>query len=246
MLGISCFYHNASAALIRGGEIVAAAEEERFTRVKNDRRFPANAINFCLEQAGINTDQLAAVAYYDDSSLTLERILQSLVGIDEDDARKLYRAIVPEWSRSKLKLPGLIRDALQYDGPILQGIHHRSHAASCFYPSPFDSAAILTVDGVGEWATATIGHGKGSEIQLLREMSFPHSLGLLYSAFTHFTGFKVNSGEYKMMGLAPYGRPIYVQQILDHIVDLHDDGSVRLNMDYFSFLPGCQHHQRKI
>jgi len=236
VLGISCFYHNSAAALIRNGEIVAAAEEERFSRIKNDRRFPHNAVNFCLEQAGINQKQLSAVAFYDDSSLTFERILHSLLAIDQESARKMWDVMIPDWARTKLHLPRLIRRWLQYQGPILQGGHHRSHAASCFYPSPFESAAILTVDGVGEWATASIGHGKGTTIEILREMTFPNSLGLLYSAFTHFTGFRVNSGEYKMMGLAPYGRPIYTQQILDNVVDLKEDGSIELNMDYFAFL----------
>ncbi len=236
ILGISCFYHNSAAALIRNGEIVAAAEEERFSRVKNDRRFPHQAINFCLEQGGINQDGLSAVAFYDDSALTFERILHSLMAIDENSARKMWNAIVPDWARTKLHFPKLVREYLQFEGPILQGNHHRSHAASCFYPSPFDSAAIITIDGVGEWATASIAHGNGNSIEMLREMTFPNSLGLLYSAFTYFTGFKVNSGEYKMMGLAPYGRPIYTQQILENIVNLHEDGSIELNMEYFSFL----------
>ncbi|MCS7466762.1 hypothetical protein NZK35_08915 [Stieleria sp. ICT_E10.1] len=236
ILGISSFYHNSAAALIRNGEIVAAAEEERFSRVKNDRRFPNHAINFCLEQGSINQDQLSAVAFYDDSALTFERIMHSLMAIDVDSAREMWGTIVPDWARTKLNFPQLVRKSLCYEGPILQGNHHRSHAASCYYPSPFESAAIITIDGVGEWATASIGHGKDNSIKLLREMSFPNSLGLLYSAFTHFTGFKVNSGEYKMMGLAPYGRPIYTQQILDNIVDVKEDGSIELNMDYFAFL----------
>ncbi|TWU55683.1 carbamoyltransferase N-terminal domain-containing protein [Rubripirellula reticaptiva] len=236
ILGLSCFYHNSAATLLKNGEIVAAAEEERFSRVKNDRRFPVNAVNFCLEQAGINQDQLSAVSFYDDSALTFERIMHSLMAVDVDSARKMWATIVPDWARTKLHFPKLVREALNFDGPVLQGNHHRSHAASCFYPSPFESAAVITIDGVGEWATASIAHGQGNSIKMLREMTFPNSLGLLYSAFTHFTGFKVNSGEYKMMGLAPYGRPIYTQLILDNIVDLKDDGSIELNMDYFSFL----------
>ncbi|QDV26818.1 carbamoyltransferase N-terminal domain-containing protein [Aureliella helgolandensis] len=236
VLGISCFYHNSAAALIRNGEIVAAAEEERFSRVKNDRRFPHQAVNFCLEQGGINQEQLAAVTFYDDSALTFERILHSLAAIDESSSRKMWKTIVPDWARSKLHFPQRVRQAMNFQGPVLQGDHHRSHAASCFYPSPFESAAIITIDGVGEWATASIGHGQANEIRMLREMTFPNSLGLLYSAFTHFTGFKVNSGEYKMMGLAPYGEPIYTQKILDNIVDLKEDGSVELNMEYFAFL----------
>ncbi|TWU54489.1 Decarbamoylnovobiocin carbamoyltransferase [Rubripirellula tenax] len=236
ILGVSCFYHNSAATLLKNGEIVAAAEEERFSRVKNDRRFPVNAINFCLEQAGINQDQVSAVSFYDDSALTFERIMHSLMAIDVESARKMWATIVPDWARSKLHLPKLVRDAMCFEGPVLQGNHHRSHAASCFFPSPFESAAVITIDGVGEWATASIAHGQGNSIKMLREMTFPNSLGLLYSAFTHFTGFKVNSGEYKMMGLAPYGRPIYTQLILDNIVDLKEDGSIELNMEYFAFL----------
>jgi|GEM_PF-6699 len=236
ILGISAFYHNSAAALICDGKIVAAAEEERFTRVKNDRRLPLNAINFCLEEAGIHQSDLAAVAFYDDSALTFERIIHSLMAVDRDSAEKMWNTIVPEWACNKLHFPSIIREQLHYQGKVLQGMHHRSHAASCFYPSPFESAAILTVDGVGEWATATIGRGRDSEIEILKEMRFPHSLGLLYSAFTHFTGFKINSGEYKMMGLAPYGRPIYADKILQNIVDVKADGSIEMNMDYFSFL----------
>ncbi len=236
VLGISCFYHNSAAALIRDGEIVAAAEEERFTRVKNDRRFPHNAINYCLEEGGVAPGELAAVAFYDNSALTFERICHSVMAVDRAPAEAMWRKIMPSWLRLKLHLPRLIREYLGYDGPVLEGVHHRSHAASCFYPSPFDSAAILTIDGVGEWATASIGRGEGSRVRLLKEMRFPNSLGLLYSAFTYFTGFKVNSGEYKMMGLAPYGEPVYQQRILDEIVDLKADGSVRLNLDYFAFL----------
>ena len=236
VLGISAFYHNSAAALIRNGEIVAAAEEERFSRVKNDRRFPHQAVNFCLEQAGIDPSDLKAVAFYDDSALTFERIMHGLMAVDREDAEKMWDIIIPDWVQSKLHVADLVRDRLCYDGLVLHGVHHRSHAASCFFPSPLESAAVLTVDGVGEWATAAIGHGQGSRLQMLQEMRFPNSLGLLYSAFTHYTGFKVNSGEYKMMGLAPYGRPIYTQAILDNIVDLKPDGSIDLNMDYFAFL----------
>lgn len=238
VLGISCFYHNSAAALIRDGEIVAACEEERFTRVKNDRRFPALAVNYCLEEAGIPQNDLAAIVYYDNAPLTFERICHSLAAIDPASAERMWMTLLPSWLRMKLHAPRLIRKFVHYDGPILSGIHHRSHAASCFYPSPFDRAAILTVDGVGEWATGAIGVGAGSRVRLLKETRFPHSLGLLYSAFTYFTGFKVNSGEYKMMGLAPYGSPRYVQQILDHLVDLKSDGSVELNLEYFAFLRG--------
>ena len=235
ILGISCFYHDSAAALIRDGLIVAAAEEERFTRLKNDRRFPHNAVNYCLEEGGVNPRDLAAVVYYDNAPLTFERILQTQISLGEAAADSWER-ILPSWLRYKLHIPELIRNYLKYDGLVLQEMHHRSHAASAFYPSPFDRAAILTIDGVGEWATASIGWGQSSRITMLREMRFPHSLGLLYSAFTQFTGFKVNSGEYKMMGLAPYGEPKYADVILNKLVHLKDDGSVELNLEYFGFL----------
>jgi len=240
ILGISCFYHNSAAALIRDGEIVAAAEEERFSRVKNDRRFPHNAINYCLEQAGISQKSLTAVVYYDNSSLTFERLCHSMMAVDRDAAARMWQKIMPSWLRMKLHMPKLVRGFLNYSGPILQGVHHRSHAASCFFPSPFEQAAILTIDGVGEWATASIGRGIGNRVELFKEMRFPHSLGLLYSAFTQFTGFKVNSGEYKMMGLAPYGEAIYQKEILNHLIDLKADGSVELNLEYFGFLRDTQ------
>jgi carbamoyltransferase len=240
VLGISCFYHNSAAALIRDGQLVAAAEEERFTRVKNDRRFPQQAVNYCLEEAGIAAKDLRAVAFYDNAALTFERLCHSLMAVEQEPAERMWLRMVPSWVRMKLHFSRLVRQFLNCDVPVLQGIHHRSHAASCFYPSPFDQAAILTVDGVGEWATATIGRGDGRRIDLLKEMRFPHSLGLLYSAFTQFTGFKVNSGEYKMMGLAPYGEPSYVQKILDHVVNLKEDGSVELNLEHFAFLRDVQ------
>ncbi|HEX7880420.1 MAG TPA: carbamoyltransferase N-terminal domain-containing protein [Candidatus Eisenbacteria bacterium] len=235
ILGLSCFYHNSAAALIKDGRIVAAAEEERFSRVKNDPRFPVNAINFCLEQGNIQPKDLAAAVYYDNAALTFERIFHTLMALGKD-GEDAWMRILPFWVGQKFHIPELVREALGYDGLVLQETHHRSHAASAFYPSPFERAAILTIDGVGEWATATIGVGRGAEMKLLQEMRFPHSLGLLYSAFTQFTGFKVNSGEYKMMGLAPYGEPKYVDRILDKLVTLHDDGSIELNMEYFGFL----------
>ncbi len=236
VLGLSCFYHNSAACLLKDGQIVAAAEEERFTRIKNDRRFPAQAVNYCLEEAGIDTEHLDAVAYYDNASLTFERIIHSLISAEPHSAEKMWMRMLPPWLQYKLHIPSLIKKHLHYDGLILQGNHHRSHAASAFFPSPFESAAILTIDGVGEWGTASIGHGNDGELKILKEMRFPNSLGLLYSAFTEFTGFKVNSGEYKMMGLAPYGNPVYKQAILDNLVDLKEDGSLELNMDYFAFL----------
>ena len=239
VLGLSCFYHNSAAALVRDGEIVAAAEEERFSRVKNDRRFPSCAVNYVLEEAGVNPAELDAVVYYDCASLTFDRILRSQFVLGKQ-ARNAWQRALPSWVRYKLHLPQLIREYMHYNGPVFQEIHHRSHAASAFYPSPFERAAILTVDGVGEWATASIGAGVGNQINLLREMRFPHSLGLLYSAFTQFTGFKVNSGEYKMMGLAPYGEPKYVDKILSELIDLKEDGSIEFNMEYFDFLENSE------
>jgi carbamoyltransferase len=235
ILGISCFYHNSAAALIRDGEIVAAAEEERFTRIKNDRRFPHQAINYCLEEGGVDPSDLAAVVYYENPSLVFERILYTELAVGEL-AEESWLRVMPSWVRYKLHIPQLIRNYLKYDGLILQDLHHRSHAASAFYPSPYDRAAILTIDAVGEWATASVGVGRGSQLKLLQEMHFPHSLGLLYSAFTQFIGFKVNSGEYKMMGLAPYGEPTYTDLILDKLVHLKDDGSIELHLEYFAFL----------
>ena len=235
VLGISCFYHNSAAGLVADGRIVAAAEEERFSRVKNDRRFPAAAINYCLEEAGISPKDLALVVFYDQAPLTFERLLHSLA-ITGARGRSNWGRYIPSWALYKLQVPRLIRETLGYEGKILHDAHHRSHAASAFYPSPFEDAAILTVDGVGEWATASIGVGEATGVRLIKEMHFPDSLGLLYSAFTQFTGFKVNSGEYKMMGLAPYGKPQYVDVILEHLVDLKDDGSLELNLEYFAFL----------
>jgi carbamoyltransferase len=235
ILGLSCFYHNSAACLIKDGEIIAAAEEERFTRIKHDRNFPRHAANYCLEEGGIHQYDLAAVVYYDNALLTFERLLHTQLAVGPKGEETWLR-VMPSWIQYKLHLPQLIRRYLHYDGLVLHEIHHRSHAASAFYPSPFERAAILTVDGIGEWATASIGVGNEGKIQLLKEMRFPHSLGLLYSAFTQFTGFKVNSGEYKMMGLAPYGEPKYVDTIYEHLVDLKEDGSVELNMDYFAFL----------
>ena len=235
IVGLSCFFHNSAAALVRDGEIVAAAEEERFSRLKNDRRFPSHALNYVLEEGGLNPADLTAVVYYDNASLTFERVLHSQFAIGARAAGAWQRAM-PSWVRYKLHMGRLIRDYLRCEVPVFQEMHHRSHAASAFYPSPFERAAILTVDGVGEWATASIGVGEGNQIRLLQEMRFPNSLGLLYSAFTQFTGFKVNSGEYKMMGLAPYGEPKYADRILSNLIDLKPDGSMELNMDYFGFL----------
>jgi carbamoyltransferase len=235
ILGLSCFYHNSAAALIKDGVIVAAAEEERFSRIKNDRGFPYHAVNYCLEEGGIQQNELSAVVYYDNAPLTFERILHTLLAVAPQGEDAWLRAI-PSWVRYKLHLPQVIRRRLCYDGLILHDNHHRSHAASAYYPSPFKRAEILTVDGVGEWATASIGLGTEKGIQIIKQMCFPNSLGLLYSAFTQFTGFKVNDGEYKMMGLAPYGEPKYVDTIFKHLVDLKEDGSLELNLKYYAFL----------
>jgi carbamoyltransferase len=234
ILGISGFYHDAAAALIKNGEIVAAAQEERFTRVKNDARFPALAINFCLEKAGIHADQLSSVVFYDNPYLTFERLWASQV-VQPKKGDYLWQQIFPKWVQTKLHIPDLIKQELMYEGPLYLTHHHLSHAASAYYPSPFTHSAILTIDGVGEWATASIALASGRNIKILKQMNFPHSAGLLYSAFTYYTGFKVNEGEYKLMGLAPYGEPVYADLIKKEIVDIHDDGSLTLNLKYFSF-----------
>ena len=237
ILGISAFYHDSAACLLRDGEIVAAAQEERFTRKKGDASFPAHAVAYCLREAGISPQDLAAVAFYDKPLLKFERILETYLGVVPRGVRSFLMA-GPLWLKEKLFMDREIRQGVGYQGKILYAEHHESHAASAFYPSPFDEAAILTIDGVGEWATASIGIGQGKEIHLLREIHFPHSLGLLYSAFTYYTGFKVNSGEYKVMGLAPYGEPQYVALILRELIDLKPDGSFKLNMEYFNYLGG--------
>ncbi len=244
ILGISCFYHDSAAALLKDGEIVAAAQEERFTRKKHDFNFPTNAIAFCLDQEHIRAGDLAYVAFYDKPLLKFERILETYVAYAPAGIRSFMMAI-PLWLKEKLWMPALIRENLGYDGEILFPEHHESHAASAFFPSPFTRAAFLTMDGVGEWTTTSYGVGEGSHVTILGEMMFPHSLGLLYSAFTYFTGFKVNSAEYKVMGLAPYGEPKYVQAIYDHLIDLKEDGSFRMNMEYFDYCAGLRMTNRK-
>lgn len=238
-LGISCFYHDAAAALIANGEIIAAAQEERFSRIKGDPSFPLSAISFCLEQAAIDVAELDSVVYYDKPVRTFHRMLESYRSI-APAGLKSWLTSMPLWVSQKLHLRELIKESLEYNGPVLFTPHHLAHAASAFFPSPFEEAAILTVDGVGEWSTASIGVGSGSEAKLIREMRFPDSLGLLYSAFTYFCGFKVNSGEYKLMGLAPYGEPVYFDTIKSEIATLADDGTVSLNLDYFSFIDGLE------
>jgi carbamoyltransferase len=237
ILGISCFYHDSAAALVRNGEIIAAAQEERFSRKKHDFAFPSRAIAYCLKEGGITAEQLGAVVFYDKPLLKFERILETYLAYAPRGLRSFLMAM-PLWLKEKLWIPSLIRDTLSYDGLLLFTEHHEAHAASAFFPSPFDRAAVLTMDGVGEWATTSYGIGESNHVTLLGELRFPHSLGLLYSAFTYFTGFKVNSAEYKVMGLAPYGEPKYVQEIYDHLIDLKDDGSFRMNMDYFNYCAG--------
>ena len=237
ILGISAFYHDSAAALLEDGKIVAAGQEERFTRVKGDSSFPEHSIQFCLDRAGISASDLAYVGFYDKPLLKFERILETYVGVAPKGFRSFMKA-APLWIKEKLYMEKQIKKGLGYDGQVLYAEHHESHAASAYYPSPFEEAAILTMDGVGEWATSSIGVGKGADLELIRELRWPDSLGLLYSAFTYFTGFKVNSGEYKVMGLAPYGEPKYVQLIFDNLLDLQEDGSFKLNQDYFNYLSG--------
>ncbi|MFN2397238.1 MAG: carbamoyltransferase [Gemmatimonadaceae bacterium] len=237
ILGLSAFYHDSAACLLRDGDIVAAANEERFTRVKGDASFPINAARFCMQEGGIGVDDLAFVAFYDKPLLKFERILETYLAIAPRGFRSFLMA-GPLWMKEKLYQERAIKEALDYHGEVLYAEHHESHGASAFYPSTFEEAAVLTMDGVGEWATATIGMGRGSDFSLIHELRWPDSLGLLYSAFTYYTGFKVNSGEYKVMGLAPYGEPTYVDAIYRELLDLHEDGSFRLNQKYFNYLGG--------
>ena len=237
ILGISAFYHDSAACLVRDGEILSAAQEERFTRRKHDAGFPANAVDYCLKHAGITIGEVDYVAFYDKPLLTFERLLETYIDYAPRGLSSFLKAM-PVWLKDKLWTRENLAKALGYDGPILFTEHHESHAASAFFPSPFESAAVVTMDGVGEWATTSYGYGKGNELHLLEELHFPHSIGLLYSAFTYYLGFRVNSGEYKVMGLAPYGEPRYTRKILDELVELYDDGSLRLNMKYFNFAAG--------
>jgi len=239
ILGISAYYHDSAAALVIDGEIVAAAQEERFTRVKHDHAFPSNAISYCLEEAGLRPEDLDYVGFYDKPFLKFERILETYLAFAPRGFRSFVKAM-PLWMRQKLHLAREIRRELEggYRRRIVFSEHHESHAASAFFPSPFEEAAILTLDGVGEWATASFGTGSGNRIELTHELHFPHSLGLLYSAFTYFCGFKVNSGEYKLMGLAPYGEPRYTDLILEELLDLKDDGSFRMDLANFNYCQG--------
>ncbi len=237
ILGLSAFYHDSAACLLHDGEIVAAAQEERFTRLKGDSSFPTHAVSYCLRAANIKPSDLAFVGFYDKPLLKFERILETYLGISPKGFRSFLRA-APLWVKDKLYTDRNLRESLDYHGKILYSEHHESHAASAFFPSPFKEAAILTMDGVGEWATASIGIGSDSDIEVIRELHWPDSLGLLYSAFTYHIGFKVNSGEYKVMGLAPYGEPKYVEAIYRELIDLKEDGSLRLNQKYFNYLAG--------
>jgi len=237
ILGISAFYHDSAACLLRDGEIVGAAQEERFTRKKGDASFPTRAVEYCLRVGGIKAADLAFVGFYDKPLLKFERILETYLAVAPRGFGSFLKA-APIWLKDKLFLDRQLRNALDYEGEVLYAEHHESHAASAFFPSPFDESAILTMDGVGEWATASYGIGRGSDVELLKEIHWPDSLGLLYSAFTYYTGFKVNSGEYKVMGLAPYGEPKYVNVILTELMDLQEDGSFTLNQSYFNYLTG--------
>ena len=256
ILGISAFYHDSAACLVVDGEIVAAAQEERFTRTKHDQNFPVHALRYCLREAGITADELDYVGFYDKPLLKFDRLLETYLDYAPAGFRSFLKSM-PLWMKEKLWMPDLIRTEMakaggvedhraqkkagkKFQWKLLFGDHHESHAASAFYPSPFEEAAILTIDGVGEWATSSIGIGRGNEITLLKELRFPDSLGLLYSAFTYYTGFKVNSGEYKVMGLAPYGEPKYVRLIKDNIAEVREDGSIRMNHDYFSYSAGLR------
>lgn len=239
ILGISAFYHDSAATLVVEGNIVAAAQEERFTRIKHDFQFPQHAIDYCLSAARLQPNDIDYVVFYDKPIRKFERLLATYLAYAPSGYRS-FRQAIPLWLKQKLHLPHQIRQGLrgQYPGRIVFTDHHEAHAASAFFPSPFEDAAILTLDGVGEWSTACIGVGHGNRIELQQELRFPHSLGLLYSAFTHYTGFRVNSGEYKLMGLAPYGRPVYKELITDHLIDLKADGSFRLDMSYFNYCQG--------
>ncbi|HEY7475199.1 MAG TPA: carbamoyltransferase N-terminal domain-containing protein, partial [Vicinamibacterales bacterium] len=239
ILGISAFYHDSAAAIVVDGEIVAAAQEERFTRKKHDAGFPEHAVRFCLERAGKTAADLDYVVFYEKPIRKFERLLETYLAYAPSGFSS-FKMAIPVWLKEKTRLPVLIRKGIGRDlrAPIVYTDHHESHAASAFFPSPFDEAAILTLDGVGEWSTTTVGVGRGNRIELRRQIQFPHSLGLLYSAFTYHCGFKVNSGEYKLMGLAPYGRPIYKDLITRHLITLRDDGSFWLNMAYFNYCQG--------
>jgi carbamoyltransferase len=244
ILGISAFYHDSAACLVQDGRIVSAAQEERFTRKKHDFSFPKNAINYCLEDSRLTVKDLDFVAFYDKPFLKFERILMTYLTYAPLGIRSFVKAM-PLWIKQKIWMKDFIKKELNFEGKIIFPEHHESHAASAFFPSPFQEAAFLTIDGVGEWATTSYGVGKDNKIDILAEIHFPHSLGLLYSAFTYYTGFKVNSGEYKVMGLAPYGEPRYKDLILSELMDLKEDGSFKLNMKYFNYCSGLTMTNKK-
>jgi len=244
ILGISAFYHDSAACIVKDGDILSAAQEERFTRKKHDHNYPQKAIEFCLKDAGIKADQIDLVAFYDKPFLKFERLLETYLTFAPVGIKSFIKAM-PLWIKEKLWMKEMIKDKLGYTGKIIFPEHHESHAASAFYPSPFNKAAILTMDGVGEWTTTSYGVGDGNDFQLFADIKFPHSLGLLYSALTYYTGFKVNSGEYKVMGLAPYGEPKYKKLIYDHLIDVKEDGSFRMNMDYFNYCQGLTMTNKK-
>lgn len=244
ILGISAYYHDSAAGIVKDGEIIAAAQEERFTRKKHDFNFPHHAIQFCLEYAGITSQQLDYVAFYDKPFIKFERLLETYLSYAPKGISSFIKAM-PIWLKQKLWIKEILKQDLGYDGEIIFPEHHESHAASAFFPSLFQEAAFLTIDGVGEWNTTTYGVGKANQIEIWGNMDFPHSLGLLYSAFTYYTGFKVNSGEYKLMGLAPYGEPKYVDLILSELIDLKEDGSFRMNMKYFNYCVGLTMTNKK-
>lgn len=238
ILGISAFYHDSAAALVVDSEIIAAAQEERFTRIKHDPSFPANAVKFCLEKAKLTAEDLDYVVFYEKPLLKLERLLENYVVFAPSGFNSLVSAI-SEWSGKKSAIKqAILKNLKGFRGKSLFLEHHESHAASAFFPSPFEKAAVITIDGVGEWATSSIGIGEGNKIKILKEMKYPHSLGLLYSAFTYYTGFKVNSGEYKLMGLAPYGKPVWADVIREKLVKIYDDGSIQLDLSYFNYCQG--------
>lgn len=237
ILGISAYYHDSAAVLVRDGQIIAAAQEERFTRRKHDHEFPHKAVEYCLTEAGISVDQLDHVVFYDKPLTKFERLLDTYLSF-APQGWKSFSVAMPVWLKQKLHLRKIIKKELKWRGKLLFTEHHESHAASAFFPSPFKEAAVICFDGVGEWATTSWGIGKDNRIELKQQIRFPHSVGLLYSAFTYYTGFKVNSGEYKVMGLAPYGNPKYVNLIMDELIDLKEDGSFRLKMDYFNYCQG--------
>ena len=245
ILGISAFYHDSAACLLKDGEIIAAAQEERFTHKKHDLAFPTNAIQYCIKEANIESSELSNIVFYEKPFVKFERLLETYLAFAPKGFKSFIRAM-PIWIKDKLfqkativnELKAILGDNIDWQDRLLFSEHHLSHAASAYYPSPFGSAVVLTLDGVGEWTTTSLALGKGSELKVLKEIHFPHSLGLLYSAFTYYTGFRVNSGEYKVMGLAPYGEPKYANLIKENLISIEEDGSFQLDMSYFDFATG--------